>query len=88
VLLSRNLDQNMPKNSFFKKKFFLRKIPETLGAPPPNPHCLPAVAALPQTPSYFSHILLQLQNLKALVGETQKYFTSRLMGTLATPLII
>jgi len=50
---------------------------KTLVAPPRNPASfrwpLAAGASL-QTPSYCCNILLQLQNFKAFVGETQKYF--------------
>jgi len=79
VYLSRNLDQNMLV--IFRKTV---KTAKALGALPLNPW-LPAARALPQTPSYCSHILLQLRNLKAFLGGTKKYYAPRRKGNLALP---
>jgi len=49
---------------------------ESVGGSDPKPPLFSATGASPQTPSYCSHILLQLQKLKGFVGEAQKYFAT------------
>jgi len=76
----------MPKNGLFfrkKKKCKNRRSVAGLSLQPP----LASDGSTPD-PSYCSHILLQLRNLKAFVGGTQKYFASKHRGTLATLLVI
>jgi len=41
AVLSRNLDQNMPKNAYFLKKAV--KLPLRQGAPLPNPRWRPSI---------------------------------------------
>jgi len=51
----------MPNNElFFRKKKKNAKNHRSVGAPPPNTRWPPDSEAPPQTPSYCSHILLQL----------------------------
>jgi len=76
----------MLKTGYFIEKSV--KLPKLWGIEPPYPRWPPAAGALPQTPSCCFHILLQLRNLKAIVGGTKTYFAPRHKGTLPTSLVI
>jgi len=59
MFLSRNLDQNMPKNAYSFEKSF--KIAAASGAPSLNPRWPPATEGFsPRPPRCYFHLLLQL----------------------------